>query len=81
MVTFNEGNDDRTYAERVLEGLRSIEGIQYANKKEQGKNNIIIEWQNHDPDSKFESAMSIVDVMGAGQYLSEMTMRFGPVAT
>ena len=78
MVTFNEGDRSRAFTKEVMEGLMGIEGVEYVNRKEGGGDEAVVEWQNHDPDIKFESAMSI-DYNR--QELIEATLRFGPVAT
>ena len=75
MVTFNEGDSSGNYVEQMVEGLNSIDGITGVNVKRGG---MIVEWQNHDPDVKFESSLAVGDSQKA---LTEMTMRFGPVAT
>lgn len=78
MVTFNEGDPTGEYTETVMQGLREIEGVQLLGKKLVAGNEAIVDWQNHDPDSKFESAVSID---WKNQQLLEATIRFGPVAT
>jgi len=75
MVTFNEGGDSETFVDKMIEGLNSIDGITGVSI---GRDDTVVEWQNHDPDVKFESALAVTDDMS---HLSEMTLRFGPVAT
>ena len=75
MVTFNEGGSNGNFVDKMVEGLNNIEGINNAHAKRDG---MIVEWQNHDPDVKFESSLAVGD---SQQALTEMTMRFGPVAT
>ena len=75
MVTFNDGGNNETFVDEMVRGLNSIDGITGVSI---GRDDTVVEWQNHDPDVKFESALAATTDM---RHLSEMTLRFGPVAT
>lgn len=78
MVTFNEGDPTGSYTKEIIDGLAEAEEVRLLGKELSGPEEVVIDWQNHDPDTKFESAMS---VNWNKEKLVEATIRFGPVAT